>query len=92
LVQSKANKISHRVLGREFIVDRADVAFNLVEKQKDPETLKRKWRDAISKDLQEMKEKEFMRKFVSQNYLTVAHASKISGCSKSKEMEFFARG
>ena len=54
--------------GREFIVDRADVALNLMEKPKDPETFEEayfhpnleersKWRDAILKELQEMKDK-----------------------------------
>ena len=49
--------------GREFIVDRADVPLNLIEKPREPETFEEayfhpniddrsKWRDAISKELQ----------------------------------------
>ena len=54
--------------GRELIVDRADAALNLIEKSQEPERFEEayyhsnpedriKWRDAISKELQEMKEK-----------------------------------
>jgi hypothetical protein len=69
LVLSKSNKIHRKnaISEREFVLEKADIAFNLINFLKEPDTfedayyhpnfLKRmKWREAISKEFDDMKE------------------------------------
>jgi hypothetical protein len=89
--------------GRELVLDKADIALSLIDCLKEPETFedvyyhpnleeRMKWRESISKEFNEMKEKEVYEKIVSRSCLMGAIVSKTSGYLKLNAMEFFVHG
>jgi hypothetical protein len=84
---------------KELKNENIQVTLNLIDSLKDPETFedayhhpnieeRMKWREAISKDFDEMKEKGVSEKILK-SCLTEAHVSKTSGYSKLSSIEFF---
>jgi hypothetical protein len=80
MVQSKFNKV-HRKPGREFVLEKADIALNLIDSMKEPEAFEdakyhpnfeewMKWRQAISKEFDEMKEKGVYEKIFKLEFHT----------------------